>query len=174
MYLELFELAKLHFCILIFYLFSLLPRRRIGRYKHTHVISVLFLRVLISSVPFLSLSFRTRTRTRLRSALELSQMDPRRETSGRTTQKCTSTWWNTIRLESRTLLLASNQGNCSAIQSYSTKYLLSVIKEHCCLCVCVCVCDSSSETENEWTSSLGRVRSIFSSALYNDTGDGGL
>lgn len=56
--------------------------------------------------------------TRLRSASELFQMDPLKETSGRTTRKCTSTWWNTIRLESRMLSLASNQGNCSAIQSY--------------------------------------------------------
>lgn len=51
-----------------------------------------FFSVFTSVVPFLSLSFRTRMRTRLRSASELFQMDPLKETSGRTTRKCTSTW----------------------------------------------------------------------------------
>lgn len=141
-----------------------------------------FFCVFTSVVPFLSLSFRTRMRTRLRSASELFRMDPLKETSGRTTRKCTSTWWSTIRLGSRMLSLASNQGNCSAIQSHSTKHLpvshwRTLLSAHLRAClrayVCVHVCDSSSETEDEWSSSLGTARAIFSSALYKGAGDGG-
>lgn len=83
------------------------------------------------------------------------------------------------------LSLASNQGNCSAIQSHSTKHLpVSHRRTLLCVrvcaralrayvCVCACVCDSSSETEDEWRSSLGTAGAIFSSALYKGAGDGG-
>lgn len=37
---------------------------------------------------------------------------------------------------------------------------------------CIPVCESSSETEDEWASSLGTARAIFSSALFKGAADG--
>lgn len=152
---------------------------------HPHFVSV-SVSVSLSLLVSPRLSFRTRTHTRRRSALGRFQMDPRRETSGRTTLPCTSTWWSTIRPESRTLSSASKQGNWCLIKHRFTQlpplWVCCVRLRACfaitwdcgCVCVCAraCVCvfvresDRSSETRDEWASSLGTARAIFSAGLY--------